>query len=418
MNRTIHPGPFICVAALLALLATSCDQHDSQDGNDKSETATTHPTEAGKPTEVHLTKDAVEEAKIAAEPATKRVLIPTLAVVARVAFNSEAVARIGAPVAGRAVEPRVRLGDAVKKDDPLIIVESTDLGEAQGDYLLKRTAAEAAEAAVEPARIAYDRGKALFEKQQGIAQSELEKRHADLVAAQATLRAAQAAAAAAKNKLVLMGMSTSALGDLEKDGKIEPRYTIRSPIAGQVIQFDLSLNQLVGPDKELPLTVADVGKLWVLADIPEAQYSQVRAGAAARLSVAALPDEHFQGKVTLLAPAIDAATRTVQARIEADNSKGLLRPGMFARAEIDLPRAGNEPVLALPSDAVQLLDGQTIVFVPVEHEEGKFKRQDVKAGPPVGGWTPILSGLKEGEKVVTQGAFILRAQLAKPAEEE
>jgi RND family efflux transporter MFP subunit len=179
------------------------------------------------------------------------------------------------------------------------------------------------------------------------------------------------------------------------------------------------MGSLVGADKDLQVQVADVSKVWVLADVPESQYTEIRRESAATITVPALGGKTFTGKVTLIAPALDAATRTVQVRIDAANPDGTLRPGMIATAEIQKP-AGAEakPLLALPSDAVMLIDGEPCAFLPVNGTPGKFHKQKIEAGETVGGWTPVLSGLKEGDLVVTNGAAILKAQLAKPAEQD
>ena len=396
------------------LLAAGCDR-----GSASGAATPAAPTgkEPAKPTEVRLAPDAISVNHVEIGVVAKRVLIPTIPAPARIAFDAEAMSHVGALVAGRVAELKVRLGDAVKKDDELVIVESPDLGEAQSDYLQKKTALAAAQAAIEPVRISYERGKSLFEQSQGLALAEVQKREAEFKAARAAAQAAAAALNGAQNKLALMGMSQDAVRELEKTGKLTPRYSIRAPIAGQIIQFDLTSGALVGPDKDLQVEVADVGKVWVLADVAEADYAKLRKGAPARVTAGALAGKTFDGTVTLLAPALDPATRTLQARVEVKNPEGLLRPGMLARAEIESADANPQPVLAVPDDAVVTLEDEHVVFLPVEGDSGKFKKQEVQVGQSVGGWTPIESGLKEGEKIVVRGATIIRAQFNKPPEE-
>jgi cobalt-zinc-cadmium efflux system membrane fusion protein len=367
---------------------------------------------------VHLTKEAAEENHIKIESVGKRLLIPTFIAPARVAFNAEAMAHVGSVVPGRVEKINVRLGDTVHEGEELLVVKSVELGEAQSDYLQKRTAVAAATAAVDPVRIAYERGKLLYDQSQGIALAEVQKREADLKAARAALEASIAASTAAGRKLGLLGMNEKAIEQLMKTGELTPIFTVRAPIGGQVIARDVSLGALVTPDKDSLMMIADLGTLWVLADVPEGRLGELKLGAGARLKLAALPAETFAGTVGLIAPALDINTRTVQVRIVVKNDKGLLKPGMYALAAIESGQEKKpEPVVAVPDDVVQLIDGQTVVFIPVAGVENKFKRVDVKTGATVDGWTAILSGLKEGEKIVTEGAFILKAQLAKPAEE-
>jgi cobalt-zinc-cadmium efflux system membrane fusion protein len=402
----------IGVVALLLALA-GCNRG----GQPEASKAVPEEKPATRPVEVRLSKDAIAENHVEVGVVTRRVLTPTIAAYARVAFNAESMAHVGAPVAGRVAQLKARLGDTVKAGDELLLVESPDLGEAQSDLLQKRTALAAATAAIEPLRIAYERGRSLYEQNQGVALAEVQKREADLKAAQAAMRSAAAALTAAQNKLALLGMTPDAVAELGKSGALTPRYAIRAPIGGQVIQCDLTPGALVGPDKDLQIELADAGRVWVLADVPEAQYGRLRKGAAAHVTAGALGERTFDGTVTLLAPALDAATRTLQVRIEVDNPDGLLRPGMLARAEIESADAKAEPVVAAPAEAVMPFEDETIVFVPVEGEPEKFKRKDVGVGPAVGGWVPVLSGLAEGDKIVVRGAFILKAQLSKPPEE-
>jgi cobalt-zinc-cadmium efflux system membrane fusion protein len=374
--------------------------------------------DATKPAVVKLSKEAAEEYEMKIAPAAVRTLVPTLDVPARVAFNADAEARVGAQVAGRVGDLKVRLGDSVHKGDELLVVESPDLGEAQSDYLQKRTALNAAAAAVEPLKESLERGQALYNQGQGISLAELQKRTADFKAAQAAVQAAEGAFKGAENKLRLMGMPDAAVQELAKTGNLTPRYSVHTPIDGQVVRRDVTVGSLVAPDRELAVEIADLSKLWVLADVPESHYGQFAAGAKAVVTVAALPDEKFEGKVTYVASSFDPATRSVQARVEVNNEKGRLRPGMFARCRIDIPQPDAKPVLAVPDEAVQDIEGRQVVFIPAGGDKPTYEARDVKAGPPVGGWAAVQSGLKEGESVVTHGAFILKAQLAKPAAEE
>jgi membrane fusion protein, heavy metal efflux system len=401
---------------IAASFVAGCDQGKPAHAQ-TGEAPATQPAEPAKPTEVQLTKDAIAESHVEVAPAGKRVLTPVISAPARLEFNAGAMARVGASVPGRVAELKVQLGSDVQKADELVIVESPDLGEAQSDYLQKKTAVVAASAAVEPAKISAERGRALFEENQSVALGEVQKREAEYKSAQAAAQSAKAAVTAALNKLSLMGMPAAAIKELEETGKLTPRYAIRTPLAGQVIQCDVTLGALVGPDKDLAIEVADVSKVWVLADVPESQYAQVRKGAAARVTVPALGAQAVEGKLTLLAPALDPAMRTLQVRIEVPNPDGELRPGMLATAQIESATSNAEAVLALPADAIMPIDGEPTIFLAVKGADTKFKRQAVSVGPTVGGWTAIKDGLKEGDPVVVRGAFILKAQLSKPAEE-
>ena len=360
-----------------------------------------------------LTADAIRRHGIRVARVEKMNLAAAFVAPARVAFNGEAMAHVGSVVKGRAAKLNVRVGDHVKQGDILLVVESVELGEAQSQLLQKRTAAEAAEPAVNAARGAYERAKALHDQNQGIALGEVQKREVEYRVAEGALRGAKAAAIAAENTLHLMGMDQQAVDALVRGGgEIAPQLAVRAPIDGQVIRRDVTLGELVSPERDALLVLANTDTYWVLADVAEARLDGVRVGAKARVTVASLPNAVLEGTVTHVAPAVDPETRSVQVRVEVANGHTGLRAGMFARAELTSGAAG-EPALAVPEDAIQLIEGKPSVFVPVAGEENTFAHRAVSVGKTVGGAVPVLEGLKEGEPVVVSGSFILKAELGK-----
>lgn len=388
---------------LYTLAAVAADKHD-------------HDHDQGHVDEVKLTAEAVKKYAVRVEPAIRRQLKPTFVTAARVSFNANAMAHVGSAVKGRVAELKVQVGDEVKTDDVLLVVESPELGEAQSDFIQKRGVATAVAPVVESAKSAYERARELYDQTKGISLTDLQKRETDYKSAQATLQTARTAATAAENKLHLLGMDRAAVDQLAKTGEIKPRFAVRAPLAGRVTEREVTLGELVGPDREHLLIVADMTTLWVLADVPEARLKGLRMGGEAHVTLSALPDERAAGTVSFVAPTVDPATRTVKVRIEVKNDHGELRPGMFARAEIAIGGGGDaaaQAVLAVPDEAVQVVEGGPAVFIPVDGEENTFAKRPVTVGKPVGGWVPVLSGLKEGERVVVTGTFILKAELGK-----
>ena len=284
--------------------------------------------------EVKLTAEAIERYGVKVQPAQLWALKPTFVAPARVGFNTEAMAHVGSPLRGRAVELKVRLGDTVKRGDALLVVESPELGEAQNDFFQKRIAAQSASPAVDLARVAWERAKALLEQSQGISLTEVQKREAEYKAAVASQRAAEAAVVGSENRLHLLGMSQASVEELAKTGEISPRYTVHAPIDGQVVQREVTLGELVSPDREALLVLADTSTLWVLADVPEARLHEIAVGAKSRVAVGTTGARRFEGQVAFVAPLVDAATRTAQVRIEVPAAALTLKPGMFAQVEI------------------------------------------------------------------------------------
>jgi cobalt-zinc-cadmium efflux system membrane fusion protein len=367
--------------------------------------------------EVHLTAEAITRHGITLEPVKRHTLRPTFVAPARVSFNTDAMAHVGSALRGRIVELKAKVGDQVKKGDELLIIESPELAEAQSDFLLKRTEADIAVVAVEPAKQAYERAKSLHEKDQGVALAEVQKREAEWRAADGRLIAAKAAAVAAENKLHALGMDQSAVEALAKTSEVNVRAAIRAPMPGQVIQREVTLGELVNPDRDALLVLADLTTLWVIADAPEARLGDVAVGSRARIELAAIARQKLEGKVTHIAASLNAQTRTASIRIEVTNP-GPLRAGMFARAEIEgSENDGTRDVLAIPEAAVLTVEGEPCVFTPVEGEENTFAKTPVKVGRSVGGLLPVLDGLKEGQPIVVAGTFILKAELGKSGAE-
>ncbi|MHB8971959.1 MAG: efflux RND transporter periplasmic adaptor subunit [Pirellulaceae bacterium] len=366
-------------------------------------------------TEVKLAAEAVERSGIRVELAEKRTLAPTFRVPARVSFNEEAMAQVGTSVPGRVVELKVKLGDVVRRDDVLLLVESPQLGEAQSDYLQKRTAVAVATASLQPVQSAHQRAKNLHEQGQAISGAEVQKREAEYLTAQGVLQAAQSALAATELKLQMLGLDHAAIENL-KDGKVSLRYSIRAPMNGTVVARKATLGELVAPEKDSLLVLADMTTLWVLADVPEAQLQRVAKGTKALVCLAVANDDVIEGTVLYIASNLDPSTRSAQVRIEVSGQHRLLKPGMFAEAELFDGRAEyREPVLAVPDTAVQTVEGRAVVFTPVPKKECVFIKREVQVGTEVSGMVPILAGISPGEKIVTQGAFILKAELGKAA---
>jgi cobalt-zinc-cadmium efflux system membrane fusion protein len=371
--------------------------------------------------EVMLTSDAIARYGIKTQAAQLWVLRPTITAPARVGFNTEAMAHVGSPLRGRIAEVNVRVGDPVKTGQELAVIESPELGEAQADFLQRRVAVQTAGPAVDLSKVAWERAQGLYEKSQGISLTEVQRREAEHKVSIAALKAAESARTAAANRLHLLGMNHEAIEALATTGEVVPRYAIRAAIDGVVVQREVTLGELVGPDREYLMVLADATKLWVLADVPEAKLLRIHAGAKAWISVGSLSEagsKRFEGAVAFISPFVDPTTRTAQVRIEVPMAELGLRPGMFAQAEIvemDPGEPSPAPVVAVPEDAIQTVEGGPSLFVPVDGEPNTYAKRAVTIGRAVGGLVPVFSGLVEGELFVSEGTFILKADLGKGA---
>ncbi len=395
-------GMFALAAGVAHAQSHDHDDHDHHDDHGEEGVVEIHPS-------------AAEAFGVRVEPVARRTLAPTFPAPARLVFNSERMAHIGSAVVGRVAEMPVRLGDQAREGDALLVLESPELGAAQSEYIQSRAIAAAAAPLVELARSSYDRGRKLYEETQGISLTEVQNRMAALQGAESTLLNARAAMMGAANRLMLLGMSEDEIESMAASGEISPRVTLRAPIGGRVVRRDVTLGELVRPEQDALLVVADTETLWAIVDVPETRLGAVGVGSVARLRFVAFPDEVFEGPVQFISADLNEATRTARVRVELENKEGRLRPGMFAQAELSAGSApvGAVQVLAVPDAAVQTIEGQTVVFVRDPERYDLYEVRPVVVGEPIGGMRQVFEGLAEGDPIVVASSFILKAQLGK-----
>ncbi len=370
--------------------------------------------------EVKLTPESARRYGVRTGVVKKHTLATRFVAPARVSLNSEAMAVVGSAVQGRVVDLKVRVGDLVKKGDELLVLESPELGEAQSDYLQKRAALAGARAVIEPAKGAAERAKSLYQGTQGISLTDLQKREVEYATAQNNLLVAQAAADASLSKLSLLGLDADRIEQLVKTSQINARYIVHAAISGHVIERPVNLGELVKPEREKLLLLADTTVLWVLADVPEARLKEIAKGAKATVTLGAVGEQTYEGTISNIALSVDPATRSIPVRIEI-KADALIKPGMFAQVEITSKLGGEKPdaaVLAVPDAAIQTVDGSNAVFTPVKGEANTYVVRKVSVGPSIGGMVSIISGLEDGERIVMAGTFILKADLGKASAKE
>jgi len=310
----------------------------------------------------------------------------SLRVPARVDLDQHRMARIGATVSGRIVETKAWIGQSVRKGETLAILNSTELGMAQAAYLKAASQVNLRELAVSRARRLLDADV--------IAAAELLEREGMLREAEVDLRAAT-------DQLRVMGMSEAALDKLAQDKKIHSFTPIVASLSGVVIERNVTVGQVVQPADAL-FTVADLSHVWLVAELPEQQAHWARQGDEANADIAALQDENLTGKLIYVGDLVNPATRTVTVRMDMPNPQRILKPQMLATLLI---RKQGTNYLVLPDSAVIREDNKDHVFVQIA--PNKFDLRPVQLGEDEGGVRPIISGLKPGEKVVTDGGFHL-----------
>ena len=213
-------------------------------------------------------------------------------------------------------------------------------------------------------------------------------------------------ARAARNRMLLLGMTEEQVQAVDREGRPVTRVTIVSPIDGVVGELAAreGMNVMAGATL---FRINGIGSVWVNVDVPEAQAAAVRPGAPIEASVPAYPGEAFRGRVAAVLPEVNAATRTVRARVELANPGGKMKPGMFATVKIDPATASRDSVL-VPSEAVIVTGERSVVIV--DRGEGRYEPVTVKIGREDGGRTEVLEGLAGGERVVASGQFLIDSE--------
>ncbi len=211
-------------------------------------------------------------------------------------------------------------------------------------------------------------------------------------------------AQAARQRLLLLGVSEQQLKRIEETGQASPRVTLYAPHSGVVWELGARDGMAVNPGLTL-FKLANLGTVWVNAEIPEADVALVKAGAPASARVAALPDKIFKGSVAVLLPDVNPATRTIKARVVLANPGGALKPGMYATLSFG---NADKPALMVPAEAV--IHTGTRAVVIIAEGEGKFRPVDVEVGRESGDMTEIRKGLKAGQRVVASGQFLIDSE--------
>jgi RND family efflux transporter MFP subunit len=229
---------------------------------------------------------------------------------------------------------------------------------------------------------------------------ELEKIHAE--------HAAQTAAVqSARSQLELLGVSASALENMAPGHSVSATTTVPAPIDGVVTERGANVGLNVDTATKL-FTIVDLSTVWVVANVYEKNLSLVRVGSEVALTTSARPELTLRGRVAYIDPQVSADTRTAKARIEVPNPGGDLRLGMYA--DVIVAGASSTSTPRVPRSAVQNVGDRTVVYVANPKEPGKFIEREVRLGQSSGEQVEVVSGVKPGDVVVTEGSFFVRAE--------
>lgn len=377
------------LAALLTIsvFLAACSKTEKKEADEKPQAPSAKAAKHEDTSVLHIEPTMLRDLRITTTSVERRSGGESTAILGELHPNENSYAEIGAPVASRIVKVNVSPGQPIASGQVLAVLQNSDVGKARSEAI-------SAQARVELANRTLERKRRLG-AERIVAQREIQEAEANVESATAELRATKATL----RSLGLSGTDAEHLTD-------DPTFSLRSPVSGTVIDRDAIQGQLADPIKPL-FRVGDLSRVWLTVHAFERDAVRVRAGSNARIVFAALPGRTFTGKVTLVGKQVESDSRTVPVRIEIENRDGSLRPGMSATAWLTVGQDTGE-ILAVPAASLQRLQERWIVFLP--KSETEFEMRQVGRGRDLGGEVEILSGLKSGETVVVDGAFLLKAQ--------
>jgi multidrug efflux pump subunit AcrA (membrane-fusion protein) len=326
----------------------------------------------------------------------------TLQANGRIALADDRMWRVGVRTDGIVVEVYAQLGQFVKKGDVLARYHADEVRESRAQYRAAISELQRAQAVTAQAVRNRDRAQRLLELRAG-SQQQVEQTQEDFARAQADVRRAQ----------IEIDRTRDVLED-DLHVPVEPRpdepladdVPIFAPQSGYVIQKNVTPSKTVNREMDT-FVLGDLSKVWMLASIHQENLGSLRVGQSAVVTVPGDPAARYQGRITNLGQQFDPGTRLAEVRVELNNPGNRLRPEMLADAEI--PIGAGKPIVTVPSDAVQQVNGQEVVFIRIAPD--RFATHIVHVGETAEGRTPILEGVNAGDSVVTHGSFILKSKL-------
>jgi len=307
----------------------------------------------------------------------KQKLVETINAPGEVTLNQYATSQVTPRISAQVVTRHVRMGDMVRKGQPIVTLTSVEMAEAQGELILtenewKRTS----------------------------------KLGRDVVSEQRFIEA-QVAAQQARAKVLAYGMTESGLAKLSNKGNASTaigEFDLVAPQNGTIISDDFLVGQFIEPGNLL-FEVSDERKIWVEAKLSPDATSNIKIGSLAWVSE---DGNQTAGQVVQVYHQVDEVSRTLSVRVQVNNEADIFHPGEFV--DVAISSGESVPMIAIPNEAVALMDGKQVVF-KVEGDE--LHPTPIIVGPAIGEWTPVLSGVSQGDKIVVKNAFLIKSLILK-----
>ena len=373
----------LAAAAFVMLLMAGCTTAPAKE----AAAAAPAPATAAAPREPGVHLDESQRGQITIAELSANAAGDVIHATGTVEFNADRMARILSPVTGQVQNLRLNVGDDVRQGETLFVLSSREVAAAVADHLAAQKDRDLADKTFAMTKDLFDH--------QAASRISLQQSENDLAKAQAKV-------AQSEEVLRVLGFDEKALRD---SGSVPSKTATRAPIAGTVTERPITNGQFVGTDSTPLMTIADLGTVWVQADIFERDLHSIGAGQQADVTTAAYPEDHFSAQVARIGTVVDPQTRTAKMRFVVANPRLRLKPGMFIEATLQLPQSN--AALTAPAKAVFVENGASYVYVQTGATQ--FARREVATLSGSGNRVRVTRGLAAGDRVVSDGVLLLRA---------
>jgi cobalt-zinc-cadmium efflux system membrane fusion protein len=373
----------ILLAGILSLLVSGCGRADESGAVPPQTSA------APDPNVVHVSRDAQTELLV--EPIQYKPVTQEIIVQGRIHYGMDGFVKLSSPLSGLVKTVRGRLGEAVRANQPLLTIQSADIGTAYSDFAKAESDWQLAQRSFQLASDLY--------QVKAIPQKEFEQAENDFMKTQAEYQRA-------RGRLRVLKISERELDKPPDQRKLTARFDVKAPLDGIIVEKSVTVGQLVEPAKVL-YTIANPDLLQAVGEIYERDLRLIKPGMTASVRVESFPDLVFPATLAYIGDVVDPETRTIKIRCDVTNLEHKLKNDMFVRIHLDV--SGQTLALALPQSALIRMGDKTFIFI--QHNPEEYERREVVTGPVLGEQIEIQGGARSGERVVVKGGLLLQGAL-------
>ena len=375
----------ILVACWLSLLVCGCGKANESGAVPPQTSANPDPNV------VHVSREAQTELLV--EPIQRKPVTQDIMMQGRIQYGMDGFVKLSSPLSGLVKTVRGRLGEAVHANQPLLTIQSADIGTAYSDFAKAESDWQLAQRSFQLASELY--------QVKAIPQKEFEQAENDFMKTQAEYQRA-------RGRLRVLKVSERELDKPPDQRKLTARFDVKAPLDGIIVEKSVTVGQLVEPEKTL-YTIANPDMLQAVGEMYERDLRLVKPGMAVSVRVESFPAQSFPATIAYIGDVVDPETRTIKIRCDVTNLEHKLKADMFVRIHIDVSE--QTQALALPQAALIRMADKTFIFV--QHTPEEYERREVVTGPILGERIEIQGGIRSGERVVVKGGLLLQGAMDK-----